>query len=134
MKRSKAPEPAQGAAPDFKRSPCPITNTLDILGDRWTLLVVRDLFLGKRLFGEFGASPEGIPTNILADRLKRLEREGVLSRAPYQQRPVRYAYTLTDKGRDLLPVLEAMMAWANRHMPETARLPKELIERLKRGR
>ncbi|HQU14639.1 MAG: transcriptional regulator [Chromatiales bacterium 21-64-14] len=122
------------SAPGFKRSPCPITNTLDVLGDRWTLLVVRDLFLGKRLFGEFSASPEGIPTNILADRLKRLEREGVLCRIPYQERPVRYAYTLTDKGRDLSPVLEAMMGWANRHIPETARLPRDMVEKLRRGR
>jgi DNA-binding HxlR family transcriptional regulator len=134
MKRSNTPEHPPGTAPDFKRSPCPIANYLDILGDRWTLLVVRDLFLSKRLFREFSTSPEGIPTNILADRLKRLEYEGVLRKTPYQERPVRYAYTLTDKGRDLLPVLEAMMGWANRHMPETARFPKELIEKLKRGR
>ena len=100
---SKPRKPSQ--ATDFKRSPCPVTNTLDILGDKWTLLVVRDLFLGKRLYREFTESPEGIPTNILADRLKRLEAAGIIRKEPYQERPVRYAYALTGMGEDLLPVL-----------------------------
>ena len=94
-----------------RRSVCPITNTLDVLGDKWTLLVVRDMFLGKKTYGEFLASPEGIPTNILADRLKRLEQHGIIDRTPYQQSPVRYAYRLTSKGQQLSPVIKEIIKW-----------------------
>jgi len=93
------------------RSPCPIANTLDILGDKWTLLVIRDLFTGKHTYSEFQSSPEKIPTNILANRLKRLADFGIIEKAPYQQRPVRYAYQLTDKGRSLGQVLKEMADW-----------------------
>ena len=93
------------------RSPCPIANTLDILGDKWTLLVVRDLlFLGKRLYGEFMQSGEGIPTNILADRLKRLEETGLVTKEPYQSNPIRHQYRLTRKGAELFPVLRRSFA------------------------
>ena len=114
---------------EFKRSPCPISTTLDILGDKWTLLVIRDLFLGKRLYGEFIESPEGIPTNILADRLKRLEAAGLITKKAYQERPLRHAYSLTRKGADLLPVLTEIMRWANRHIPGTAKPPATVIAR-----
>jgi DNA-binding HxlR family transcriptional regulator len=107
------------ALPTDARSPCPIGCSLDLLGDRWTLLVIRDLFWGKTRYGEFVASPEGIPTNILADRLQRLEEAGLVSRAAYQQNPPRYAYTLTPKGADLKPVLAAFAAWGKRHVPGT---------------
>ncbi len=84
------------------RSPCPIANTLDILGDKWTLLVVRDLlFLGKRLYGEFMQSGEGIPTNILADRLKRLEETGLVTKEPYQSNPP--SIPLDPEGRRAFP-------------------------------
>lgn len=119
------------AGSGFKRSPCPVSNTLDILGDKWTLLVIRDLFMGKRLYREFAESPEGIPTNILADRLKRLEAEGIVTREPYQERPVRYAYTLTRKGEELLPVLAEIVRWGNRHIPGTVKPPAELVRRAK---
>ena len=102
------------------RSPCPITNTLDILGDKWTLLVIRDLFAGKSTYGEFQSSPEGIPTNILADRLKRLAMHGLIEKTPYQERPVRYSYKLTNVGRSLAPVLKAMVNWGNRNISGTA--------------
>lgn len=102
-----------------RRSPCPVTSTLDILGDKWTLLVVRDLALGLKTFGEIQDSPEGIPTNILADRLKRLEREGVIEKTPYQERPPRYHYHLTEKGEALRPLLKEMARWALRHVPGT---------------
>jgi len=111
--------------PEFKRSPCPVASTLDILGDKWTLLVVRDLLMGKRTYGEFLKSPERIPTNILAERLKRLEQAGIIAKARYQDRPVRYAYTLTTMGHDLQPVLLAMIDWGNRYLPGT--LPKSRI-------
>jgi DNA-binding HxlR family transcriptional regulator len=85
-------------AKPFARSACAIANSLDILGDKWSLLVVRDLLHGKRTYGELALSPERIPTNILADRLERMERTGIVTRTPYQQRPVRYSYTLTPKA------------------------------------
>lgn len=103
--------------PVFGRSPCPVTNVLDLFGDKWSLLVVRDLFLGKTRYGDFAQSPEGIPTNILADRLKKLERAGVVERKVYCEKPARYEYELTGKGRDLLPILEAMADWATKHVP-----------------
>lgn len=106
----------------LKRSPCPIANTLDLVGDKWTLLIARDLlFFGKRQYREFSASPEGIPTNILADRLKRMETAGLIEKSPYQQHPVRYAYALTPKGAGLRPVLVALIEWGNRHIPGTYR-------------
>jgi DNA-binding HxlR family transcriptional regulator len=99
------------------RSPCPVANLLDLAGDKWSLLVVRDLLRGQTTFSELVDSPEKIPTNILADRLKRLEKAGVLLRAPYQKRPVRYSYTLTEKGRDLRNVLGALVRWSKKHVP-----------------
>ena len=102
-----------------RRSVCPITNTLDVLGDKWTLLVIRDMFLGKKTYGEFLASPEGIPTNILADRLKRLEQHGIIDKTPYQQSPVRYAYRLTSKGQQLSPVINAIIEWGLDNIPGT---------------
>jgi len=110
---------------EFKRSPCPVASTLDILGDKWTLLVVRDLLMGKTTYGDFQKSPERIPTNILAERLKRLELAGIIGKSRYQDRPVRYAYALTPMGRDLQPVLLAMVDWGNRYLPGT--LPKSRI-------
>jgi DNA-binding HxlR family transcriptional regulator len=101
------------------RSMCPITGTLEILGDKWTLLVVRDMFLGKRTYSEFQASPEGIPTNILADRLKRLAQHGIIDRTPYQQAPVRYAYQLTPKGQRLAPVVQEIIKWGLENIPGT---------------
>ena len=101
------------------RSPCPIANALDIFGDKWTLLVLRDLFTGKSTFGDFQSSPEGIPTNILADRLKRLQAYGLIDKKPYQQRPLRYAYALTAKGRSLGPVLKEMSDWGKKNIAGT---------------
>jgi DNA-binding HxlR family transcriptional regulator len=115
MKKEPAP-----AAP--RRSVCAIACTLDIVGDKWSLLVIRDLLHGKSTFGELLASPEGIPTNILADRLKRLEDAGVIVRLPYQDRPVRYAYSLSAKGEGLGEVLLALLHWGKKHIPGTRTL------------
>lgn len=101
------------------RSPCPVACMLDILGDKWTLLVVRDLLMGKQTYKEFQESPEGIPSNILAERLKRLEAEGILNKQQYQDKPVRYHYRLTDKGKDLGGVLRSMVQWGNKYVPGT---------------
>ena len=106
----------------FARSACAIANSLDIVGDKWTLLVVRDLLHGKSTYGELANSPEGIPTNILAERLKRLEAAGIIASTPYQQRPIRYAYTLTPKGRALGDVLLAFVRWGKQHIPGTVTL------------
>lgn len=103
----------------FPRSPCPIANLLDLVGDKWSLLVARDLLRGRTTYNELLDSPERIPTNILADRLKRLEKAGIITRSPYQDRPVRYAYELTSKGRDLGGLLAAVVRWARRHLPGT---------------
>ena len=110
------------APENFARSPCAIANTLDLVGDKWSLLVVRDLLHGKRTYGELAASPEHIPTNILADRLKRLEAAGIIGAAAYQERPVRYAYTLTKKGRALGDVLLALVRWGRENIPGTVAL------------
>lgn len=94
------------------RSECALTNALDIIGDKWTLLVIRDmLFVGKSQFGDFLESPEGISTNILTDRLKRLEEYGLISKKPYQKKPVRHAYFLTEKGEGLRPIMMEIIAW-----------------------
>lgn len=118
------------ATASARRSACPVACSLDLLGDRWTLLVVRDLFRGLTRYGEFLAAPEGIPTNILAERLTRLEAAGLIKSAPYQQNPPRYAYTLTPKGEDLKPVLGALATWATRHVPRT-QADKELAALLR---
>jgi DNA-binding HxlR family transcriptional regulator len=109
-------------AKPFTRSACAVANSLDIVGDKWTLLVVRDLLHGKRTYGELANSPERIPTNILADRLKRLEGAGIIASTPYQERPVRYAYALTPKGRALGDVLLAFVRWGKQHIPGTVAL------------
>jgi DNA-binding HxlR family transcriptional regulator len=114
---------------DHKRSPCPVACTLDILGDKWTLLVVRDLVMGKKTYSEFLQSPESIPTNILAERLKRLESYGILNKQQYQDNPVRYEYVLTTKGEGLRPVLQAMVKWGNQHIDGT--LQPDDIARIK---
>jgi DNA-binding HxlR family transcriptional regulator len=108
----------------FERSECPITNVLDLLGDRWTILVIRDLVLGKRRYQEFMSSPEQIASNILADRLKRLEAGGLVARRTYQENPARYEYFLTKKGKGLEPVLEAIIVWGKKHYPGTKRSPR----------
>ncbi len=106
------------------RSECPVSAALDLVGDKWTLLVVRDLlFFGKKRYGELADSPEGIATNILADRLSRLETAGLVVKKPYQENPVRHDYELTDKGRDLKPILVAMITWSHAHVPGVATKP-----------
>ena len=98
------------------RSCCPIACTLDILGDKWTLLVVRDLLLGRAHFKEFAASPEGIATNILTDRLARLQSHGLVEKTPSPEQPGRDAYRLTAKGKSLKPVVTAISKWGLEHV------------------
>jgi DNA-binding HxlR family transcriptional regulator len=94
-----------------RRSPCPVACTLDVLGDRWTLLVIRDLFLGRTRFKDFEASPEGIPTNILSERLERLLEAGIVEQVPVEEGAKRFGYRLTAKGKALGPLLAAMRDW-----------------------
>jgi len=111
-----------------KRSACPIATGLDLIGDRWSLLLIRDMLMGKSRFGQFLDSPEGIPTNILSDRLKRLEAAGIIAKAPYQERPRRFGYSLTDMGRGLIPVLQGISAWANDFVAGTWVPPRSFME------
>ena len=111
------------------RSGCPIATTLDLVGDKWSLVIVRDMLIGKRRYGEFLASPEGITTNILADRLKRMEELGLVSKTPYQEHPPRYEYALTRSGVALLPVLQAMCRWGNENIPDTWSPPDSFMKR-----
>ncbi len=106
----------------FRRSSCAVANTLDLVGDKWSLLVIRDMLHGKKTYGELLDSPEGIPTNILADRLKRLEEAGIIVSSAYQERPVRYAYTLSEKGAALGDILLALVRWGRAHIPGTRTL------------
>ena len=101
----------------FVRSRCPIACALDIIGDKWTLLVVRDLFAGKKIYSEFQLSFENIPTNLLAERLKRLVEYDIVKKIAYQKRPVRYEYVLTVKGKELGPVLESLVKWGEKNIP-----------------
>ncbi len=94
-----------------RRSPCPVSCALDILGDRWTLLVIRDLLLGRTRFKDFTASPEKIPTNILSDRLARLLEHEIIKHAPIKESPGRLAYKLTKKGKALKPLLVTLKEW-----------------------
>ena len=97
------------------RSACPVTFVLDVMGDKWTLLVVRDLLKGKTRYDQFLSSSEGISTNMLADRLSRLVDAGIVDKTPYQDNPVRHEYTLTRKGRDLGPVVKAKYQWGKKY-------------------
>jgi DNA-binding HxlR family transcriptional regulator len=97
----------------FAGWPCSIARTMDLMGDWWTPLVLRDAFYGLRKFDEFQQAL-GIARNTLADRLRRLVDEGLLEKQPYQREPVRYDYLLTEKGRDFFAVLAAMSRWGDR--------------------
>ncbi len=123
-KRGATPSARRGG----RRSPCPVASALDLFGDRWTLVIVRDLTTGKTRFADFLGSPEAIPTNILADRLRQLEAAGVVRRIPYSQRPPRYEYRLTDSGAALLPVLQTMARWANANLPGTWTAPQAWLD------
>lgn len=92
---------------------CPVAKTLDLLGDRWTLLIVRDLLRGKTRFSELFESLTGIPSNLLADRLKCLEAAGIVERSYYSECPPRAEYRLTKKGQDLQKVIAAIAEWGN---------------------
>ena len=104
----------------LRRSDCPISFGLETFGDRWTLLIIRDIvYFGKKTYGEFLASDEHIATNILADRLAQLEADGILVKTHSPTDKRREIYTLTEKGLDLIPVLLEIANWSFRHDPKT---------------
>jgi DNA-binding HxlR family transcriptional regulator len=93
--------------------PCSVASALQVVGEKWALLVVRELFLGNRRFDRIAANT-GAPRDILTSRLRSLERAGIVTRRPYQERPQRFEYRLTESGRDLQPVLLALRTWGDR--------------------
>ena len=109
---------------------CSVARTLEILGERWTWLIIRDAFLGLKRFGEFQESL-GIARNVLADRLRRLVDEGIFERVLYAERPARYEYVLTESGRDLFTALNALRQWGDEHLTDR---PMRLLRRKSDGR
>jgi DNA-binding HxlR family transcriptional regulator len=107
---------------------CTIARTLSVIGDRWTLLILRDAFLGTRRFETFQASL-GITRHRLADRLAKLVEHGVLRRQRYQERPPRFEYRLTEKGHDLYGVIATMAGWGDTHMAGKGGPPVERVHR-----
>lgn len=112
-------KPLAAKSAGTRRSPCPVACSLDIFGDRWTLLVVRDLILGRSRYKDFAASPERIPTNILADRLERLVNSGIVRKIPVSPMSKQLGYELTKKGEALQPLLRAMRDWGLKWEPGT---------------
>lgn len=110
------------------RSQCPVASALDLFGDKWTLVVLRTIFAGRHRYAELAGMPERIATNILADRLARLEELGLVTKQAYRSNPVRYEYRLTHAGADLLPVLQAFAAWSAKHIPDRWASPKWFSE------
>jgi DNA-binding HxlR family transcriptional regulator len=110
---------------EYEGQNCSIAGTLELVGERWTLLILRDAFLRVRRFEDFQRSL-GIARNVLSARLQLLCDEGILERRAYQERPVRYEYRLTEKGIDLWPILMTIMKWGDRHMADDG--PPMLIE------
>jgi len=104
-----------------RRSACPINFALETFGDTWSLLIIRDMvYFGKKTYGEFLDSDEGIATNILASRLVHLEQKGIMVKKPYDTDKRKEVYLLTEKGLDLIPILLEMAGWSAQHDPQTA--------------
>jgi DNA-binding HxlR family transcriptional regulator len=112
------------------QEPCSVAWTLELVGERWTWLIVRDAFLGLSRFAEFERSL-GIARNVLAARLARLVGEGIFERVPYSERPPRFEYRLTEKGLDLFTALNALRQWGDRHLSPS---PMRLLRRRTDGR
>ena len=103
-------------AKSYDLADCPVARTLDVIGERWTLLLLRDLFLhGPRRFQDFQEALPGVAPNTLSARLKALEANGVVERRQYSDHPVRLEYRLTDRGKSLGPIMKALRDWGTRH-------------------
>jgi len=117
-----------------RKSGCPVAFALDTFGDKWTLLVIRDIVMkGSKTYGEFLEGNEGIATNVLADRLKKLEAEGIVARARDPENHRKILYTLTEKGCDLVPVILEMILWSTKYDPNTT-ARKEILKRIENDR
>ena len=117
-----------------RRSDCPISFALDIFGDKWTLLVIRDLmFKNKMYYGDFLKSEEKIATNILADRLNVLEHAGIVKKIQDSKNKTRYIYSLTKKGINTMPMLVEIVLWSAKYDPKTA-TPKKFVAQAKNNR
>jgi len=95
---------------------CPIAMTLDVIGDRWTIIILRDLYFGRSRFNDLLAASPGMSTKILSERLKLLEQHGLVTREVYSEHPLRAEYKLTEKGMSLEPVLNAIGEWGGRNL------------------
>lgn len=113
---------------DLRDEACPIARALSVVGDRWTLLILRDILQGKRRFDQIQTSL-GLTRHLLADRLKGLTEAGVLRKVAYQDNPVRHDYRLTDRGKELYPLLVLMVDWAGRNVPTEKPVPYRLVSR-----
>ena len=111
------------------RSGCPIASTLDMVGDRWSLVILRDLLTGKTRFSQFLDSPERISPSVLSDRLAFLESDGLVAKTAYSQRPTRYEFRVTPKGEAMLPILQAMCRWGHAHVPGAWEAPTSFMRR-----
>ena len=101
-----------------KRSECPLSGSLDVFGDKWSLLIIRDLLLyNKSTYNDFIKSEEGIATNILASRLKGLEENGIIEKQAHPESKAKVLYSLTQKGIDLLPIIMEIYIWSEKHFP-----------------
>jgi DNA-binding HxlR family transcriptional regulator len=107
---------------------CSVARALEAVGDRWTMLVIRDAFQGVRRFDDF-QERLGVARNVLSDRLSRLVDEGILEKRPYHERPRRFEYRLTPKGMDLFPVLVSLMSWGDRHAPDPGGSPMVVLHK-----
>ena len=116
-----------------QRSTCPISTSLDVLGDKWTLLILRDIvFAGKSTYGQFLQSAEKMATNILADRLAVLESHGLLTKAVAADKKSKFTYRLTEKGIDTIPIIIALIMWGTKHCPTV--VDPMLLEELQAGK
>lgn len=113
---------------DLHKDTCPVARGLSVVGDRWTMLVLRDCFLGIRRFEQM-QERLGITRHVLTDRLRKLEAAGVLRRDAYQQRPLRHEYRLTERGKALYPLLVTLIDWANTHVPPDGEASVSLLSR-----
>lgn len=113
---------------DYDTQVCSVARSLEVVGERWTLLLVRSVLLGARRFDDLQAHT-GVTRSVLTNRLRRLVDEGVLERRPYQERPPRYEYVLTEKGLGLWAVIEQLRQWGDRHYPEPAGPPVLIVHR-----
>lgn len=113
---------------DLTDDACPLARAMGVIGDRWTLLILRECFLGVRRFDSF-QKRLGVTRHLLAERLKRLETMGLLERRPYQDRPLRHDYRLTASGKEFAPVLLAMQDWAQRNLPSPVPTPFSFVTR-----